>query len=176
MNFIDIFFGFLLIYFSYKGFRKGFMVSLIGFISIFLSIIISLNYSYILSNFLFEFFPSTEKLILGFSSVVITFFISSFFIQKITKGIKYVLDMTLIGIIDDISGAFFGFITTALFISFIINIFQYFDVNILEKEIKESFISFYLFDLAPNTFAYFIDFFPSLEFILENDENKKLTT
>ena len=44
------------------------------------------------------------------------------------------------------------------------------------KEIKESFISFYLFDLAPNTFAYFIDFFPSLEFILENDENKKLTT
>ena len=140
------------------------MISLISFISILLSIIISLNYSYILSNFLFEFFPSTEKLI------------SSFFIQKITKGIKYVLDMTLIGIIDDISGAFFVFITTALFISFIINIFQYFDVNILEKEIKESFISFYLFDLAPNTFAYFIDFFPSLEFILENNENKKLTT
>ena len=89
------------------------MISLISFISIFLSIIISLNYSYILSNFLFEFFPSTEKLILGFSSVVITFFVSTFFIQKITKGIKYVLDMTLIGIIDDISGAFFGFITTA---------------------------------------------------------------
>tara|TARA_B100000965_G_C19150473_1_gene565751 strand:- start:8 stop:466 length:459 start_codon:yes stop_codon:yes gene_type:complete len=152
------------------------MVSLMGFISIFISIIISLNYSYILSNFLIECFPNTEKLLLGFASIIFTFFISSFFIHQISTGIKNILDMTLIGVIDDISGAFFGFITTALIISFIINIFQYFDISILEKEIKESTISFYLFDFAPNTFAYFIDFFPSLEFIIENDESNKLTS
>ena len=50
------------------------------------------------------------------------------------------------------------------------------NITILEKEIKESTISFYLFDFAPNTFAYFIDFFPSLEFIIENDKSNKLTT
>lgn len=82
--------------------------------------------------------------------------------------------MTLIGVIDDISGAFFGLITTSLIISFMINIFQYFDVTIFEEEIKKSVISFYLLDFAPNTFAYFIDFFPSLEFIVEQKTEKTI--
>ena len=124
MNIVDIFFAFFLIYFSYKGFRKGFMLSLIGFFSIFLSIIIALNYSHIISGILFSFFPTSEKLALGFISIILTFFISTFVIHKVTKAIKYILDMTLVGIIDDISGAFFGFITTALIISFSINILQ----------------------------------------------------
>ncbi len=84
--------------------------------------------------------------------------------------------MTLVGIIDDISGAFFGFITTALIISFSINILQYFDITIFEQEIKNSLISYYLLDLAPNTVALFVDFFPSLEFIAEGQENNKITT
>ena len=45
-----------------------------------------------------------------------------------------------------------------------------------EKEIKNSLISYYLFDLAPNTFALFVDFFPSLEFIAEGQENNEITT
>ena len=44
--------------------------------------------------------------------------------------------MTLVGVIDDISGAFFGFISTAIIISFSINILQYFDITIFEQEIK----------------------------------------
>ena len=152
------------------------MISLIGFFSIFLSIIISLNYSHIISGILFNLFPASEKLALGFVSIVLTFFLSTLVIHKLTKAIKYIIDMTLIGIIDDISGAFFGFITTALFISFIINILQYFDVTIFEQEIKNSFISYYLLDLAPNTLALFVDFFPSLEFIAEGHENNEITT
>lgn len=152
------------------------MLSLIGFISIFLSIIIALNYSHFTSSILFDFFPTSEKLALGFVSIVLTFFISTFLILKVTKAIKYVLDMTLVGVIDDISGAFFGFITTAIIISFSINILQYFDITVFEQEIKKSFISYYLFDLAPNTFAFFVDFFPSLEFILEGQGNNEITT
>ena len=55
-----------------------------------------------------------------------------------------------------------------------INIFQYFDVTIFEEEIKKSIISFYLLDFAPNTFAYFIDFFPSLESIVEQKTEKTI--
>tara|TARA_B100000959_G_C14908395_1_gene594045 strand:- start:941 stop:1195 length:255 start_codon:yes stop_codon:yes gene_type:complete len=83
--------------------------------------------------------------------------------------------MTLIGLVDDISGAFFGLLTTSLFISFMINILQYFDVTLFEEEIQKSIISYYLFDFAPNTFAYFIDFFPSLEFIVEGNTHDKTT-
>ena len=55
-----------------------------------------------------------------------------------------------------------------------INIFQYFDVTIFEEEIKKSIISFYLLDFASNTFAYFIDFFPSLESIVEQKTEKTI--
>jgi len=150
------------------------MISLISFLSIFLSIINSLNYSYLFSNLLLHFLPNSGKLLLGFVSIIITFFITSFIINKISKGLKYILDMTLIGVIDDITGAFFGLLTTSLIISFMINVFQYFDITIFEEEIKKSIISYYLLDFAPNTFAYFIDFFPSLEFIAEGKTEKTI--
>ena len=89
LNIIDIFFAFFLIYFSYKGFRKGFMLSLIGFCSIFLSIIIALNYSHIISGILFGFFPTSEKLALGFISIVLTFFVSTFLIHKVKSNKIY---------------------------------------------------------------------------------------
>ena len=82
--------------------------------------------------------------------------------------------MTLIGVIDDITGAFFGLLTTSIIISFMINVFQYFDITLFEEEIKKSIISYYLLDFAPNTFAYFIDFFPSLEFIAEGKTEKTI--
>ena len=83
--------------------------------------------------------------------------------------------MTPIGIIDDITGAMFGFITTCLIISFSINLIQYFDVSVFEEEIKKSFLSYYLLDFAPNTISFFKDFFPSLEIIVENSSKKGLT-
>jgi len=175
LNLIDIFFAFLLIYFSYKGYKKGFMTSLVSFISFFISILIALNYSTIASNFLLILFPESEKLVVGFISIIITFFISIILINKLTSTLKYIIDLTLVGIIDDISGALFGFTTTAFLISFSINIFQYFDITVFEEEIRKSIISFYLFDFAPNIISYFVDFFPSLEIIVDNGESKKLT-
>ena len=170
MSLIDIFFAFLLIYFSYKGYKKGFMTSLVSFISFFISILIALNYSTIASNFLLILFPES-----GFISIIITFFISIILINKLTSTLKYIIDLTLVGIIDDISGALFGFTTTAFLISFSINIFQYFDITVFEEEIRKSIISFYLFDFAPNIISYFVDFFPSLEIIVDSGESKELT-
>jgi len=48
-------------------------------------------------------------------------------------------------------------------------------VTLFEEEINQSIISYYLFDFAPNTFAYFIEFFPSLEFIVEGKTPDKTT-
>ena len=152
------------------------MLSLIGFFSLFISIALSLNFSHLLSNILSNFFPNSDNLLLAFISIITTFFISSFLIKKIASSVKYILDMSLIGILDDISGAVFGFLTTALFLSFLINLYQYFDLRVFEEEIRSSLVSLYIQDLAPNTFAYFFDFFPSLEFIVQGLQNNEITT
>ena len=73
------------------------MLSLIGFFSIFLSIIIALNYSHIISGILFSFFPTSEKLALGFISIILTFFISTFVIHKVTKAINVAIPITIPG-------------------------------------------------------------------------------
>ncbi len=171
---IDLIIGVLIIYFTYKGYKKGFFVSLISFLSFFISILIALNFSSLTASFFLSFFPETNNLIIGFSSIILTFFLSAFLINKITKTLKYFIDLTLIGLFDDISGGIFGFVKTCLIISFTINLFQYFDISIFEEEIKKSIISYYIMDFAPNTLSFFIDFFPSLEIIVESTNKKEL--
>ena len=95
-------------------------------------------------------------------------------IKKITSTFKDIIDMTPIGIIDDIVGALFGCITTCLIISFTINLMQYFDLSFFEEEIKKSILSNYLLDFAPNALSLFKDFFPSLEIIVKNSSQKTL--
>ena len=74
---------------------------------------------------------------------------------------------------SDVSGALFGFLKAALIISFVVNIFQYFDVTVMEEEIRSSVISYFLMDFAPKTLSIFIDFFPSLEVIVESSDQLK---
>ncbi|RPH01230.1 MAG: CvpA family protein [Amoebophilaceae bacterium TMED152] len=175
MNLIDLIFSFFLIFYTYRGYKKGFIVSFISLFSFFVSIIISLNFSNFFSNILMHFFPESNNLIIGFLSIFFTFMLSFLIISWLTKSIKHIIDLTFIGLFDDVFGALFGFIKTALIISFVINIFQYFDVTVMEEEIRSSVISYFLMDFAPKTLSIFVDFFPSLEVIVEsNDELKKI--
>ena len=166
LNLIDLIFSFFLIFYTYKGYKKGLIVSFVSLFSFFVSIIISLNFSNFFSNILIQFFPDSNNLIIGFVSIFFTFISSFFIISWLTKSIKNIIDLTFIGFFDDVSGALFGFLKTALIISFVVNIFQYFDVTVMEEEIRSSVISYFLMDFAPKTLSVFIDFFQSLEVIV----------
>jgi len=174
LNLIDIVFGFLLLYFSYRGYKKGFMISIFSFFSIFISILIALKYSHFISILIIKILPDSEELIVGFISIIITFILATLVINKISQFLKYVIDFTLIGKVDDFAGVFFGFITSALFISFLINILLYFDVSIFELQIRQSIICSYLLDFAPEAYSYFTEFFPSLEVIISKIEQKEV--
>ncbi len=173
MNLIDLIFCFFLVYYTYKGYKKGLITSFVSLFSFIVSIIISLNFSNILSDSLIKFFPESNSLLIGFISIIVTVIVSYLIINWVTKSIKNLIDLTFIGFFDDVSGAIFGFIKTALIISFIINIFQYFDIRVMEEEIRGSVLSYILIDFAPRTLSVFVDFFPSLEVIVENGESIK---
>lgn len=173
MNLIDLIFSFFLVFYTYKGYKKGLITSFVSLFSFFVSIILSLNFSNIFSDLLIKFFPESNNLLIGFISLIATFIIAYLIINWITKSFKKLIDLTFIGFFDDVSGAVFGFIKTALIISFIINIFQYFDIRIMEEEIRGSALSYLLMDFAPKTLSVFVDFFPSLEVIVENGDSLK---
>lgn len=174
LNLIDIIFSFLLLYFSYRGYKKGFMISIFSFFSIFVSILIALKYSHFISILIIKILPSSEELIVGFISIITTFILAVLVINKISQFFKYIIDFTLIGRVDDFAGIFFGFTTSALFISFFINILLYFDISIFEVQIRKSIICGYLLNFAPEAFSYFTEFFPSLEVIINKIEHKEV--
>ena len=113
------------------------MISIFSFCSIFISILIALKYSHFASFLILKVLPNSEQLIIGFIAVIITFILSILVINKISQFFKYVIDFTLIGRVDDVAGIIFGFFTSALFISFCINIIQYFDISLFEIQIKD---------------------------------------
>ena len=43
----------------------------------------------------------------------------------------------------------------------------------MEEEIRSSVISYFLMDFAPKTLSIFVDFFPSLEVIVESSDQLK---
>ena len=150
------------------------MITIFSFCSIFISILIALKYSHFSSFLILKVLPDSEQLIVGFIAVIITFILSILVINKISQFFKYVIDFTLIGRVDDVAGIIFGFFTSALFISFFINIIQYFDISLFEIQIKESIISGYLINFAPQALSYVVEFFPSLEIIINKMEHKEL--
>jgi|TARA_B100000678_G_scaffold106940_1_gene89770 uncharacterized membrane protein required for colicin V production len=150
------------------------MISIFSFCSIFISILIALKYSHFASFLILKVLPDSEKLIVGFIAIIITFILSTLVINKISQFFKYVINFTLIGMVDDVVGVIFGSFTSALFISFFINIIQYFDISLFEIQIKESIISGYLINFAPQVLSYVTEFFPSLEEIINKMEHKEL--
>ena len=150
------------------------MITIFSFCSIFISILIALKYSHFMSFLILKVLPDSEQLIVGFIAVIITFILSILVINKISQFFKYVIDFTLIGRVDDVAGIIFGFFTSALFISFFINIIQYFDISLFEIQIKESIISGYLINFAPQALSYVVEIFPSLEIIINKMEHKEL--
>ena len=96
------------------------MISIFSFCSIFISILIALKYSHFASFLILKVLPDSEKLIVGFIAIIITFILSALVINKISQFFKYVIDFTLIGRVDDVVGVIFGSFTSALFISFFI--------------------------------------------------------
>ena len=85
------------------------MISIFSFCSIFISILIALKYSHFASFLILKILPDSEKLIVGFIAIIITFILSTLIINKISQFFKYVIDFTLIGSVDDVAGVIFGF-------------------------------------------------------------------
>lgn len=89
------------------------------------------------------------------------------------KTIKRILDLTLLGNLDDIAGSLLGVVKWALFISIAFWIYHSFGGTIEEEKVQTSFLfepvsSFapFLFDLVSGLFPHFMDFFEHSEEII----------
>ena len=138
MNLLDVIATLIILYGAFKGYKKGFFISLMGFISLYISLIIGIKYHHILILLIQKIPINLEDNALIVVSIIVSFLFSFLIILQLSKLLKYILDLTLIGFLDDLGGAFLGSLICGFILSFLFNIIDWLNAEILSDQINNS--------------------------------------
>lgn len=176
MNTADIVILIFLLIGAYTGFKRGMLMEVISLLAFFVALIAGIKLLDWGISLLSDYIEGYDSLlpIIAFSIIFIGIIIS---LNLIGKAVKKILDLTLLGSLDDVIGGLMGILKWALFISIFLWIFESFGGKVDKGTIDGSIlyhpiVSFApkLFDLFSGLFPYFIDFFEHSKELLNQQE------
>jgi len=170
MNYIDIVLGILLILSAIGGFKKGLIVELASLAALVLGIWGAIEFSYITSEFLVDYFDWKWDH-LSTVSFIITFIVIVILVHIVGKTVTKLVETVMLGFVNKLAGLVFGFLKGAIILSIVLVVFDKIneDINILSEKTKtESRIYEPLKNFAPSIFP-FINFWDE-ENKSENDK------
>lgn len=148
MNTTDIIILALLAIGAYRGFTKGFLLEMVGILALLLGIFGAIFLLQEGMVYMEEQFEISNK-ILPYVTFLVLFVLIIIGVNLIGRVVKRLLDLTLLGTIDNFAGALVGAFKWALAISFIIWASTSFGIYFFEEEKIESQLYNYVADLAP---------------------------
>ena len=176
---LDVIATLIILYGAFKGYKKGFFISLMGFISLYISLIIGIKYHHILILLIQKTPINLEDNALIVVSIIVSFLFSFLIILQLSKLLKYILDLTLIGFLDDLGGAFLGSLICGFILSFLFNIIDWLNVKILSDQINNSILYPIIKEIQPILTKYIllaINISPEfLDLMKSIEENKSFT-
>ena len=179
MNLLDVIATLIILYGAFKGYKKGFFISLMGFISLYISLIIGIKYHHILILLIQKTPINLEDNALIVVSIIVSFLFSFLIILQLSKLLKYILDLTLIGFLDDLGGAFLGSLICGFILSFLFNIIDWLNVKILSDQINNSILYPIIKEIQPILTKYIllaINISPEFWDLMKSiEENKSFT-
>lgn len=104
-------------------------------------------------NFLQDNFQLSGKL-LPYLSFLLIFVAIIVLVNLLGKAVKKMLDMTLLGSFDSFAGALIGLLKWAFGLSVLIWIFNYFEINPIDKYAEDSFVYPMIHSFAPTVIDY----------------------
>lgn len=138
MNTVDVILAVILLYGLIRGFFRGFFAELASLIAFIAGIYVAVYFSHILSDFL------TERVTWNINFVnliafAITFILVVFVISLAGKLLTQVANLAMLGILNKLIGAVFGFLKVAFITSVVIMFFNATgeEINIVEDETLE---------------------------------------
>tara|TARA_B100000287_G_C20437672_1_gene704245 strand:- start:283 stop:822 length:540 start_codon:yes stop_codon:yes gene_type:complete len=179
LNLLDLIATLIILYGAFKGYKKGFFISLMGFISLYLSLIIGIKYHHILILLIQKIPINLEDNVLIVVSIIVSFLFSFLIILQLSKLLKYILDLTLIGFLDDLGGAFLGSLICGFILSFLFNVIDWLNVEIISDQINNSILYPIIKEIQPILTKYIllaINISPEFWDLIKNiEENKSFT-
>ncbi len=150
-----------------------------GFISLYFSLIIGIKYHYILILLIEKTPIKLDGNALIVISIIISFLLSFIIILKLSKFLKYILDLTLIGVLDDLGGALLGSLICGFILSFLFNILDWMNIELLSYQINNSILYPKIKEIQPILTEYIllaINISPEFWDLIKNvEENKSFT-
>ena len=150
-----------------------------GFMSLYISLIIGIKYHHILILLIQKTPINLEDNALIVVSIIVSFLFSFLIILQLSKLLKYILDLTLIGFLDDLGGAFLGSLICGFILSFLFNIIDWLNIKILSDQINNSILYPIIKEIQPILTKYIllaINISPEFWDLIKNiEENKSFT-
>lgn len=165
MNFIDLILIIPLIWFGFKGFRKGFIIEVASLAALLLGIYGGIKLSGIASQYISQWFEINSEYLplISFSVVFILILIIVFLIAHL---IDRVVKTASLGLLNRLAGALFGMSKILIIIGIILIMINNYDSNnvFIKKETKDN-------SLLYNPLSKFVSaIFPSIMDILKTKD------
>jgi len=153
---VDVILVILLVIGAVRGFMKGFIAQLFSLAALLLGIWGAIRFSDFTATLLMEQFNFNNQYLplISFAITFAAIVIAVHFLGKLIEGL---FDLTVLGVVNKISGLVFGFIKTAFILSVIIVLVEKINVrmNFYSREATESSIVYTpVSKLAPAVFPY----------------------
>ncbi len=148
MNFMDIFIAALLLWFGYKGFKKGLVFELVSIVALSLGIYGGLKFSDRTAEYIMEHVDSQYLPILAFT---LTFLIILVLVFAAGKVVERIVNLAALKLVNKSLGAAFGVLKTLLILSVLMVIIESYDkkLEFIPKETKSgSLLYFPLLDFS----------------------------
>jgi membrane protein required for colicin V production len=136
MNYIDIILLIPMAWFAYKGFGKGLIIELFSLIALIAGIYAAVYFSDYAAKFLIGNFTLNEDYV-PIISFVITFIGVVVIVYFAGKLLEKLVDMVALGILNKLTGAAFGILKAAVFMSIVIMLINSIDNKWIPKEKKK---------------------------------------
>lgn len=166
MRAIDIIIIVLLLFGAYSGYKKGLLMELIAILAFFIALIGALKFMHwgveILQRYInsfHQFIPLISFLILFVGIIIL--------INVLGRVLKNILDMTLLGSIDNLGGAIIGIVKWGFGISVLILVIEAIEVEIPPEMSENTFLYPKIAGFAPMVFDYISDIFPFIRELFE---------
>ena len=169
MNYLDIFFIAVIAIGAVKGYMKGLVVEIFSFLAFFIGLFVAIKLTIPVAN---RFFDSADYFQLITVAVFIGLFIAVILIINIiAKALKKVLDLTFLGLFDNILGALAGVFKWVFIISVFFWVFDSIGLRLPDEQSKGSLIYPIIERLGPTVFAWVSNMLPFIQDMIDSLKN-----
>lgn len=169
MNYLDIFFIVVFILGAIKGYMKGLIIEVFSFLAFFVGLFVSIELTIPVAN---RFFSSSDYFQIYTIAVFIMLFLAAvLIINLLAKALKKVLDLTFIGLFDNILGALAGVFKWAFIISVFFWVFDSIGLRLPGDQSDDSLIYPIIQNIGPATFEWLSNMLPFIQDMIDSLKN-----